>query len=515
MRQSAIHCFVAFAILAGTRAFCAEPLVVADRTCLFLDDHFIDQQDGLERTWHQGKPHPKAIVAEDHPWEHWICLYGSCFYDPEGQVYRMYYQTTLYPSGEPGISLRQDICYAESKDAVNWVKPKLGLHDFKGSKDNNILLYLAGPMNAFLDPSATTPAGRIKANTYFLKADPKHNNARGITVLQSADGLNWEYVNFLDGPKFANPAEGGFVDTMVLGWDPIRNSYIAQSRLFSTHSVGDIGGTRRRALGVSWSKQPHRDWSPNVMTLKADERDDRHAARLSKDPDKPDWAELYTAPPIVYGNHYLYFITMFELGDGKDFNGGGGLQLAFSNDSLKWSRPEPRQNAIENSDDPELFPNFAQSNPLLDMGDESWLFYSENNGTHGLSTFEKSRGRIRAAVWRKDGFASLNAAGSATLTTKPLAYNGKELLLNFKTQKGGLVRVAILDADGKPIGQFSLGECQVMQGDKTAHKVAWAGGSDFSRRVGNKPVRLMFELEKAQLYSFRFTGAPAAPTTAN
>jgi len=30
-------------------------------------------------------------------------------------------------------------CYATSKDGVTWVKPKLGLVEFNGSKDNNII----------------------------------------------------------------------------------------------------------------------------------------------------------------------------------------------------------------------------------------------------------------------------------------------------------------------------------------------------------------------------------------
>ena len=32
------------------------------------------------------------------------------------------------------------ICYAESDDAVHWRKPELGLHDFRGSKANNIVM---------------------------------------------------------------------------------------------------------------------------------------------------------------------------------------------------------------------------------------------------------------------------------------------------------------------------------------------------------------------------------------
>jgi len=480
------------------------PLKVGTNTCLFLDDHFIAEQKGLTRTFHQAKPHPKAVISETEPWEHWITLWGSCFYDPVGKAYRMYYQSTLYPSGEPGISFRDYLLYAESKDGIQWVKPKLGLVEHNGSKTNNIVFAFAGPANVYIDPKASDSKGRIKANLYFLKADPQYNNAQGMALLQSADGLRFEHVDFMDPPPFANPDEGGFVDIMIVGWDSLKNSYFAQWRTFSQHKVAEKPTGKRRALGITWSDQITRKWSPVVQTLKPDERDDAHAARLSKDPDKPDFTEFYTMPHYVVGNHYLGLITLFELGDGKDGNGGGGLHFAFSNDGLNWKRAEPLRNAIENGDDPELFPNFAQFNPPLDMGNETWIFYSENNGTHGTQPFAKSRGRIRAAVWRKDGFASLNATDRATLTTKPLAHAGKELLVNFKTEAGGSVRVGLLTEDGKPITQFNLAECRPLKGDATAQKVEWAGGTDFSKHADGKPVRLMFELNKAQLWSFRF-----------
>src|SRR5690349_7536619 len=113
-----------------------KPIEVGTNTCLFLDDYFIAKQSGLTHTWHQGKPRPEIAVEEKEPWENWPTLWGSCFYDPKYKVYRMYYQTTLLPSGEPGISFRDNLCYAESKDAKMWVKPNLGLVEFNGSTSN-------------------------------------------------------------------------------------------------------------------------------------------------------------------------------------------------------------------------------------------------------------------------------------------------------------------------------------------------------------------------------------------
>ena len=43
------------------------------------------------------------------------------------------------------------VCLAESRDAIAWAKPKLGLYNFSGSTDNNILIGAEG-CSVFLDP---------------------------------------------------------------------------------------------------------------------------------------------------------------------------------------------------------------------------------------------------------------------------------------------------------------------------------------------------------------------------
>ena len=58
-------------------------------------------------------------------------------------------------------------CYAESRDGRHWIKPKLGLHQVAGSKDNNILLAEPGithNFSPFLDSRPGVPrTERFKA----------------------------------------------------------------------------------------------------------------------------------------------------------------------------------------------------------------------------------------------------------------------------------------------------------------------------------------------------------------
>ncbi|MBI4025540.1 MAG: hypothetical protein HY360_11210 [Verrucomicrobia bacterium] len=508
MKSTIKYLLLAGSMVAQSRLVAIDPIPVGANTCLFLDDHFIAEQAGVQQTWHQGKPRAETAI-EESPWENWPIMEGNCFYDPERKIYRMYYQTTLSPTGEKGIAFRADLCYAESKDARTWVKPKLGLVDFNGSKDNNIVISYAGPPCVFIDPLATDPAGRLKLCTYFLKAQPISNNQTEHICLQSEDGIHWTYVGAIQKPGFENPDEGRFNDLFIIMWDALRQCYLGNFRTFSTHAIGEIESVdgakknRRRAIGITTSDQLTQGWTPVRNILKPDDLDDQRSAKLSKDPNKPEWAEMYVMPMFAYGNHYLGFVTFYDVVDSRDNNGGGDLQLAYSNDGQKWRRPPERMTAMEHTKDrPELVPTFAQHDPPLDMGNEIWVFYSENNGTHGIFPFEKSDGRIRAAVWRKDGFVSVDCADKGGLTTKPLRFKGKELRVNFNTQEGGYVRVAILDEQGQPVQGLNLAECEPLKGDDVARPVRWMRGDLAS--VQGKSIRLRFELAKCQLWSFRF-----------
>jgi hypothetical protein len=56
----------------------------------------------------------------------------------DGRIYRMYYRGG---SKEPDDREDKELtCYAESFDGIHWLKPNLGLHEFAGSKDNNIII---------------------------------------------------------------------------------------------------------------------------------------------------------------------------------------------------------------------------------------------------------------------------------------------------------------------------------------------------------------------------------------
>ncbi len=147
----------------------------------------------------------------------------------------------------------------------------------------------------------------------------------------------------------------------------------------------------------------------------------------------------------------------------------------------------------------------VSTNEPLEIGDELWLYYTEANGAHPIAPFEKAVSQILAAVWRKDGFVSMDCEQQGRLMTVPCRFDGKTLRLNFKTQDGGSIRVGLCDEQGKPYPGFDLTDCDRLDGDAVARTVSWKSQDDLSAFAG-KPVRLRFEMSRCQLWSLQFPG---------
>jgi HEAT repeat protein len=119
---------------------------------------------------------------------------------------------------------------------------------------------------------------------------------------------------------------------------------------------------------------------------------------------------------------------------------------------------------------------------------------------------------LRRYTLRLDGFVSATAPWKGgRLLTRPLVFDGRQLEINFATSAAGSLRIEMQNSDGEPIEGFALSDCPEMFGDSVARKVNWDGGADLSTLAG-KPVRLLFELKDADLYSFQFQDVPSAQT---
>ena len=146
---------VLVAILITADVSSAEPIEIGNRLELFVDDHLIDKIDGDVRQ-QLLKPEPKEVVfVADEPWEGNTSGYYTFFQD--GDLYRMIYRGWQHDEQKKAAH-KEVTCYAESKDGIHWTKPKLGLFEWNGSKENNIVWLGPGTHNftAFRDDNPAT-----------------------------------------------------------------------------------------------------------------------------------------------------------------------------------------------------------------------------------------------------------------------------------------------------------------------------------------------------------------------
>ena len=134
----------------------------------------------------------------------------------------------------------------------------------------------------------------------------------------------------------------------------------------------------------------------------------------------------------------------------------------------------------------------------LPHSDREYSVYANESYRQGVGS------RLRRFTWRADGFVSVHASTTpGRLLTKPLIFDGQQLLINFATYADGKLQVEIQDAEGQPLPGFTFVDSAENRGDEIAHIVSWQAGSDVGA-LANKPVRLLFALDRVDLYSFRF-----------
>src|SRR5262249_47942158 len=112
--------------------------------------------------------------------------------------------------------------------------------------------------------------------------------------------------------------------------------------------------------------------------------------------------------------------------------------------------------------------------------------------------------RLRRFTYRPDGLVALTAddKGGEALT-RPLAFEGAKLLVNYRRGDKGSMGVELADADERPIAGFRAADCEPLRGDKSSAAVAWKGDVALASLAG-QPIRVRFILQDAELFSLRF-----------
>ncbi len=435
---------------------------IASRRELFVDDHLIAKLKNAELRMHQPQPAEVSLVC-DAPWEGNISAYYSIFRDDDR--YRMYYRGAHFDEQAKKSTHREVTCYAESRDGIHWDKPRLGLFEFNGSKENNIVWDDEGSpdthnFTVFKDANPNCPADA----RYKALAGPRNP---GLHAYQSPDGIHWS-------PMQSEPVlSGGDFDSQNLAfWDPTQQRYLAFFRKFD-RKVRDIMTCHSDDF-VHWSQPEFLDFGGAPHE------------------------HLYTnaIQPYVRAPHLLIgFPTRFQ-----PQNEQVEPVLMSSRDGRHFRRwPEPLIPITAPQDRDGNRANYMTWG-LLELPDRDGEL-----SVYATEAYYAGPGsRVRRFTFRSDGFVSAHAGDKGSeLETHPLTFTGDKLHLNYVAAPGGSMRVEIQDAEGKPLTGFTLEDCIPLSGDSVDEAVRWKSGANVASFAG-QPVRLKFAIRNADIYALQF-----------
>jgi hypothetical protein len=460
-----------------------QPIDIESRLEPLVDDYLIESVNGAALTLHEATQR-EVVIVHDEPWEGNCCAYHTVFQD--GNRYRMYYRGAHFDAKSGRDRHEEVTCYAESEDGIHWIKPKLELIDFGGSKMNNIIWSGSGATD-FAPFKDANPACKPEQQYKALAWD--NLGSKGLLAFQSPDGVRWTLMQ-------AEPVitKGDFDSQNLAFWDATRQRYVEFHRKYRDN-VRDI---------MTSTSSDFLHWTGPVLLEYPD------AAR----------EQLYTnqivsydrAPHIFLGFPMRYVATrclrapegaspgwmkdgMLGTTDGLFMSSRDGVRFhrwgeALIRPGLQTDRWITRNNltawgvVYTKSNTPQTAPELS--------------IYS----TEGY--YEGNACRLRRFTLRLDGFASVRAnCQGGEMITRPLTFTGKTLEINFSTSAAGSIRVEIQDAVGKPIPGFALEDCPEIYGDQIGQSVAWNAGTDVGKLAG-QAIRLRFVLKDADLYAIRF-----------
>ena len=454
-----------------------EPLRPGTAKQLFIDQRFIESSRGIRLVVNRPQPTGEKLVVPDKPWEdYWIADYASVI--QEGNRIHLWYETNDRKEQNIGVA------YASSTDGgATWTKPELGIVDFRGSKQNNLVLRgTEGAIHVFRNRPDAPPAERYAmyvggANRAFVSPDGLHWSPYGATP-------------FLD--KKAN--KHMTLDSQnIVFWDTRLGKYVVYARFNVPTSRGSarIMRTFRRAESLTFG-----NFTGFEVVFAPDDQD----------PIDFDW---YTTAGIEYpfaaDAYFMWPAAYFHTPPPPKNDGPLDIRFAASRDGVHWLRPDRgaviRMGFNGEWDHGSMYAAYG----LTRSGNDLYVYYTAHDVTHGAYVARGFLGGIISrAKYRLDGFMSVDAGyEGGEFTTPLLERGGNRLELNFEGSAGGGASIEVLDAQGRPVPGYSGAEAARITGNGVAKPVVWPNKPDLSA-LGPGAIRLRVTLRDAKLYAFQF-----------
>ncbi len=379
-----------------------------------------------------------------------------------GDTFHLWYIGNYGPQANELTGERTNccLCYACSPDGIAWEKPPLGLVEFNGSRQNNIVDLpvpaLGSGAVVLFDPQDADPQRRFK-----LAYQTRLGGEARLCVAFSPDGLRWQ-------PSPRNPVGPPLEVTGALHY---RALY---------YVCGQPSGRSAGRL-VTLASADFEDWSP-CGACGLERRGEGEEVHLG--------AGLWNRGNVilaVYGQWHGH-----PTGDRR--LASVDLGLALSHDALQYHEPVPDFRLVPAREQPHSpagqMPALRSGQSLQNHREQTLCWYA---------LWRASRGNgVRVVSWPRDRLGRLQPAqpweAQAISTALEIVSGRARVWLNVS----GLgeytrLRVSLLDDGFRPLPRYSGRDAAVITEDGLRVPVHWDGGDLLSPSHGLLRLALQFE----------------------
>lgn len=494
-----------------------KPLIDETKvTTLFaFDNHSIPFTRSLEMNLNQPEKYsgnPVVPLGKKGEADEWaVQFYGSVL--RENGKFRMWYAAL---DGARGQSPQHNSslwrpAYAESVDGVNWVKPKLGLVEYKGNKDNNLLAFepVLGPINVKVlhEPEDPDPSRRYKlvAHVYWLKGGEKRHGT--LVPYASADGFTWKSLvpitpqnaelpesQLLLPPMHIEPAGGLFKwDGMYVssGQNPFPGTRPTHARIVRQFRSRDF---------VEWSQTSH------VAFVRAGQYDLQPVGNAGRQ--SHEGISVWNRGNVLLG---LMGLWQGKTGQWPEIT----IDLAFviSNDGLQFREPiEERVYIPIGPDGAWDQGGLVQGQGFENVGDKTYLYYGawDPRTWSGYEVPIPARGGVGLATLPRDRFGDLRVRdygeGASEFITTSLPVNAGERRRFYLNADGlaadAALKIELLNHDEQPLPDYSGSNAALVTQSGFQTPIAWKNRTEISGLPQRFRIKVTFVGDKKAAIRF-------------
>jgi len=390
-----------------------------------------------------------------------VQFYGSII--RENGKFRMWYAAAGDGKNTGSKSVPWRVAYAESEDGVHWTKPNLGLVEYNGDKDNNLVQMdpLLGALNVKVirDPDDPDPERLYKmgVHAYWKNGDARHGT---LAPYASADGLDWKLLIDAEPDGSMMRAE----DLVLPGFhfEPVGGLYKWEG-LFHLSGQNAISASRpyHGRVARTFISPDFIHWSPesSIQIVRDAQHELLGPGRSREGEQTHEGISVWERSNVLVG-------TIGRWHGGSEWKDVTvDLGLVVSNDGIRFREPAHEWVFLDYGEDGEWDQGgLLQGQGFENVGDETFIYY----GAWDPRNWEDSppRGGVGIATLPRDRFADLvtdestKGAGDyqmeetvCSLMTKPLK-TPAEIYVNVDgLGDDARLRIEFLGHDARPIGE--------------------------------------------------------------